>query len=67
MLLEIGITSKTAKNGFEALHVIQERLSDVGVPMYQLLLVDYIMQEMDGPEFTIFLGNLMEQEGLKMP
>ena len=49
MLLEIGITSKTAKNGFEALHVIQERLSDVGVPMYQLLLVDYIMSEMDGP------------------
>ena len=53
MLLDIGYESESAMSGRQALSKINDRVSNFkevgGPPMFEIILLDYSMPEMDGP------------------
>ena len=64
LLLEAkGVASDAATGGKEALDLIKTRLEDCyldnGIQMYAVILLDYSMPEMDGPEVAVEMRKLL--------
>ena len=59
-----GVESDAAPGGQEALDLINTRLEecykDSGVKMYKVILLDYSMPKMDGPEAAIKMRKMLE-------
>ena len=56
MLSELGFKSDQAMSGAQALTLIQQRIEQVSKgeeDMYRLVLLDFSMPEMDGPQVAI--------------
>ena len=64
MLLEYGVESDSCSSGLEGMKLVQKRLdegqAEEGAPMYSLILLDYSMPVMDGPQFAIKVRRLLD-------
>ena len=67
MLKIKGLKADKAMNGVMGLRFIEKRLQICSVPMYKLLILDYSMVGMDGPQFMVELRKGFKKIGLEMP
>ena len=71
MLTEMNQKSDKALNGKEALQLVPERIEKIRageqVQMYTLLIVDYNMPVVDGPQFARTVRKLLVEEGMTIP
>lgn len=62
MLRSNGFSCDTAESGREGINLILERLDQLysgGAKMYKLILLDYSMPEMDGPQVARAIREIM--------
>ncbi len=70
LLLGKNIMIESALSGQEALEKIKERakfVKDNTDEMFKIVLLDYCMPELDGPETTKHIREYISQEGLVQP
>ncbi len=68
----IGAKSDTAMSGFKALEMFKSRiaahkLNGVLTPLYKVMLIDYSMPGMNGPELAVKIQELAKANGLETP
>ena len=52
MLESQSVPTDSAMSGPQALSMIKERINNLGAPIYKIMLLDYSMPEMTGPQIT---------------
>ena len=70
MLQEHPVKLDICINGQQALDAIKERVRRVtqeGCKMYKVILLDYSMPDMDGPQVAIELRHMLQRAGLQIP
>ena len=70
MLESLSVGTDDAIDGPSALKLIKKRVKmaqDEDVPMYKIILLDYSMPEMDGPQVAIELRQMLEEARLAIP
>ena len=64
LLLKFNVSSEKAVNGRDAISLVENRIIDnltLGTPMFRLVMLDFCMPEMDGPEVFINIKKVIEQ------
>ena len=64
-----GIMSDRALAGTQAIALVRKRIeqfkSDQTITMYKLILLDYSMPGMDGPQVAVEMQNLFKQQNIR--
>ena len=60
MLGSQSVPTDSAMSGPQALSMIKERINNAGAPMYKIMLLDFSMPEMTGPQLTHEIRQLFE-------
>ena len=62
--------SEKAISGSDAIRLIDDRIMEyltMDTPMFKLILLDFSMPDMDGPEVYLKLTKTMKDSGLRIP
>ena len=65
MLQNVGVTSDSCLSGLEGLKQVKKRIKkskeEHGPSMYSLILLDYSMPDIDGPQFAIKVRSILDE------
>ena len=70
VLTEFDVSSQKAVSGKDALRLIESRANSYQtdkIPMFALILLDFSMPDMDGPEVFIKFRQFLTDRGFEMP
>ena len=71
MLSNSGVASDSCLSGLEGIKLIKQRINqgqaEDGPPMYSLIMLDYSMPAMDGPQFATKVRCLLDLANVSIP
>ena len=70
VLKGVGAICDTSNSGYQALEMFQSRITahkKNGVPLYKVMLIDYSMPGMSGPELAVKIFELADANGYETP